>query len=244
MASAKHSTVDLKKNPVTKIFSKTSFVVRMKKQNLQNERLDDIGLRLLDVARLRNDEVDRIAAAPHLFDAVKARIKAERSSREAPSPWPSFWPGWRTTLVTGSATAVLLIAASIFVFMPGGSPDNFNAPHTFIKPSDIDAPPVVDLPNIKDTVLARHNAHKNISVGNAVSRTRRSRPQREEMSEFYALTYDDDPDDDIRIIRVELPRSSLLAMGINAHAESESEKVKADLVVGSDGVTRAVRFAK
>ena len=61
---------------------------------------------------------------------------------------------------------------------------------------------------------------------------------------FYALTYDDDPDNDVRIIRVELPRSSLLAMGLGSHAENESEKVKADLLIGADGVTRAVRFAK
>ena len=246
MAGTEGSAIDREKIFVTKIFRDTSFRVRMKKQDLQNERLDEIGIRLLDTARLRSDEIEDVASAPHLFNSVRARIKAEQMSRETPSSWTSVWPGWGIKLVYGSAAAAVLVSALIFLFIPRNDRENVDAPRAFAGESPVANPPSVAVapPAVNENIVATHVPHRKISAGNAVSHTRRSRPQREEMTEFYALTYDDDPDDDIRIIRVELPRSSLLAMGINAHAETESEKVKADLVVGADGVARAVRFAK
>jgi len=41
-----------------------------------------------------------------------------------------------------------------------------------------------------------------------------------------------------------MSRASLFAMGINIPLENGAEVVKADLLVGPDGVTRAVRLAK
>ena len=45
-------------------------------------------------------------------------------------------------------------------------------------------------------------------------------------------------------MRVEMSRASLFAMGINIPLENGAEVVKADLLVGPDGVARAVRLAK
>ena len=44
------------------------------------------------------------------------------------------------------------------------------------------------------------------------------------------------------IMRVELPRASLLAMGLPMNAERGQEIVKADVVVGDDGLARAIRL--
>jgi hypothetical protein len=46
------------------------------------------------------------------------------------------------------------------------------------------------------------------------------------------------------LVRVELPRSSLVAMGVDPPAENDAQKVKTDLLIGSDGVMKAVRFVK
>src|SRR5258708_17038414 len=113
MAGKNGTSIDLEKIPVTKIFGDTSFGVRMKKQDQQNERLDQIGLRLLDAARLRSDEINDIASAPHLFDSVKARINAERSCRESGGLsvcWKSF-SGWRWQRI-GAAFGVLALLLS------------------------------------------------------------------------------------------------------------------------------------
>ena len=68
----------------------------------------------------------------------------------------------------------------------------------------------------------------------------------EEVSEFYPITYTDNQDsnDGGQLVRVELPRSSIAAMGIDPPVENESPKVKTDLLIGSDGVMKAVRFVK
>lgn len=44
------------------------------------------------------------------------------------------------------------------------------------------------------------------------------------------------------IVRVEMPRASLIAMGLPLHAERADETVKADIVVGDDGLARAIRL--
>lgn len=66
-------------------------------------------------------------------------------------------------------------------------------------------------------------------------------------NEFYALSYAGDPNETERggrIVRVDIPRATLFAMGFDLPLENESETVRADLLVGSDGVTRAVRVVK
>ena len=50
--------------------------------------------------------------------------------------------------------------------------------------------------------------------------------------------------DDGQIVRVELPRSALQSFGLPVNAERASERVKADVLLGYDGVARAIRFVK
>ena len=50
--------------------------------------------------------------------------------------------------------------------------------------------------------------------------------------------------DSRRIVRVELTRDSFAALGVNLPIDDENEKVKTDLLVGSDGVPQAFRLVK
>jgi hypothetical protein len=94
-----------------------------------------------------------------------------------------------------------------------------------------------------------------ISAKPEVTEVRNSRPKQsaaqqiryEAEGDFYALSYAGDPNETERggrIVRVDVPRSTLFAMGIDVPLENESETVKADLLIGSDGVTRAIRVVK
>jgi len=49
-------------------------------------------------------------------------------------------------------------------------------------------------------------------------------------------------DEDVDLVRVELPRSAITALGIPASDEGEAESVEAEVLVGPDGMARAVRF--
>jgi hypothetical protein len=49
-------------------------------------------------------------------------------------------------------------------------------------------------------------------------------------------------DDDVDLVRVELPRSAVTALGMPASDDGDSESVEAEVLVGPDGMARAVRF--
>ena len=49
-------------------------------------------------------------------------------------------------------------------------------------------------------------------------------------------------DTDLNVVRVEVPRSAMIALGYSVAADRASERVRADVLMGSDGLARAVRF--
>jgi hypothetical protein len=67
---------------------------------------------------------------------------------------------------------------------------------------------------------------------------------REVATEFLPLTYGHLPLTDAYVVRIEVPRSALVAFGL-ASADmpaASDEMVDADVIVGVDGLARAVRF--
>jgi hypothetical protein len=51
-----------------------------------------------------------------------------------------------------------------------------------------------------------------------------------------------EPNEDVHLVRVEATRSAMMALGIVVGAENASDTVVADVVLGSDGMARAVRL--
>lgn len=81
-----------------------------------------------------------------------------------------------------------------------------------------------------------------------VSRFRKARTEpAEATTDFFPLT--DDEDDltlleSAQVVRVELPASALVAAGLPAGLETEDQTVTADVVLGQDGLARAIRFVR
>jgi hypothetical protein len=50
------------------------------------------------------------------------------------------------------------------------------------------------------------------------------------------------PNEDVNLVRVEVPRSAMIGLGFEVSAERASEPVQAEVVLGTDGLARAVRF--
>jgi hypothetical protein len=46
------------------------------------------------------------------------------------------------------------------------------------------------------------------------------------------------------LVRVELPRSALASFGLSVNAEATGGSVKADVLMGQDGIARAIRFVR
>lgn len=49
-------------------------------------------------------------------------------------------------------------------------------------------------------------------------------------------------EDDVNLVRVEVPRSAMIALGFDVSADRAEELVEADVMLGSNGIARAVRF--
>jgi hypothetical protein len=71
-------------------------------------------------------------------------------------------------------------------------------------------------------------------------------PSEEIATDFMPLTYDGSFSqiDDGQVVRVELPRSALHSFGLPVNAERGGGRVKADVLLGHDGVARAIRFVR
>ena len=71
-------------------------------------------------------------------------------------------------------------------------------------------------------------------------------PTREVMTAFFPLTYSTVPAPGAHLIRMQVPRSALASYGVSSFDPegAASPTVLADVVVGDDGLARAVRFVR
>lgn len=76
--------------------------------------------------------------------------------------------------------------------------------------------------------------------------SRGARPDREVVTEFIPLGNSDysASDDAGQVVRVELPRSALSSIGLPVSADRAGERIKADVLLGEDGLARAIRFVR
>jgi hypothetical protein len=80
----------------------------------------------------------------------------------------------------------------------------------------------------------------------ANSSSRAAGSNEEITTEFLPITYGGNLSqlDDGQIVRVELPRSALQSFGLPVNTERVGERVKADVLLGHDGVAHAIRFVR
>lgn len=245
---------------------------RMSKLNLQIKELDRIGQTMLDAARLKKFEIDRIAAAPQLFSNVIAKIEAEQRARQTKkliniSGFFHFQP---RLMISATAILIIFIGGVIGWSQFGKVNQTVKTAHNSTleiqkaKQSNEQLPIVLpeisnESPKIIKTSLVpaptKTNRVKTATVKfSKVSppKSRREQPQqklnreiKETEGEFYAVGFTGnavESTEEMHIVRAELTRSSLFALGVNLSLENETEKIKTDLLVGADGVARAIRL--
>jgi hypothetical protein len=68
--------------------------------------------------------------------------------------------------------------------------------------------------------------------------------ERELTTEFFPLTYSSVPASGERVVRMQVPRTALARFGVTSFvvADDRSSTVVAEVIVGDDGLARAVRF--
>jgi len=225
----------------------------MRKQESQNEKVDQLAKRLIGQSMLTESEIDKIVASPMLYSSIRNRVNA------TPAANPTFVL-FRTPVVAALASLLVVAGVAGFVFLRNGEPAQTEArtlpkqtiPEKFNRVTQPDglgdkfnAPePAEDRVPRETSRMQIQNATYRKPV-TANPRPLRPRPERQPDIEFIPLVYTDDPAESVkggRVIRVEMSRASLFAMGINVPLENGADTVKADLLVGQDGVPRGIRM--
>lgn len=219
----------------------------MRKQELHREKIDAIGKRLIGHSMLSDSEIDKIVASPTLYSSIRNRVNA------TPVEKPKF--AWlRVRTVAAFSSILVVVGISAFVVLRQDETIQTIVRTNQVVPTPVnrvpdgfseklDAPEVEEIPRREPPRMEIRNvSYRKPAATNARHRTRvESQPD----LEFIPLVYAGDPAETVRggrVIRVELSRSSLFAMGINVPLENGAEMVKADLLVGADGVPRAIRM--
>jgi len=224
----------------------------MRNGRINKKTLDEIGKRLFESEATKADEIDTIVSNSRLFDAIKVRIAAEQMAASGVQNRPVHYFGRTSVILSGLSVFIIAVMAAVSLYRPE---TNLTAVNEVKIPDAVPgiARSVFPPQEIETGKLSADRAlkadyriesppepRKSTEVARRVRRSEIVEPE----AEFYPVSYTDDPaltGVSGRIIRVDMKRSSLFALGINLPLENGDETIKADLLVGSDGVTRAIR---
>lgn len=228
----------------------------MKKQ-LSDEQIDNLMRTMVSDASLDDAAINNIADSPTLWWSVQREINVEQEAR---SPWP---PALRRWLMIGVPTLAAVALMAIFVFRPTGEATE----HAGVKPNvptaEISTPllavtepalPATDSKPAAAVVtvakMVRHSERRTaLTVASVQKRVLSNalsavvEKKSEIKSDFIALSYARNPESG-QIVRVKVPSSMMVTLGLVSSVEKPTNLVDAEVVVGDDGLTRAIRFIR
>lgn len=224
-----------------------------------NEMLDAIGKQLITSASVRDTEVDALVTKDDLFAGVMKRVaKAEKVEVRTLS--------LRLGAAYASVSLAVAIVATLTIFslirsvnVPAG-PSTSESNVAADRPDKAMPQPAGASQDVRQ-VTNRLPPENSVGSGDrrmimADSRTYAPAPRKtsqrplqqsptSDEGEFYPISYGgDDTLAGGRIVRMDLPRAQAFAMGIRVPLENDLDTVRADVIVGPDGVPRAVRLVK
>lgn len=226
----------------------------MKAKIQDKNTLDRIGKDLIRRDVVPAEAIERIVSNPYLFSRVAAQLESEKKPVTGRSPlfvrYAAAGAGMLVVAIAFVAAAVSLrsvkeVSHVIEVQAPADVPAT-------VRPANL--PPLRAGSNPTSGRTAHFEAEPAAAVERTVVKTVYNKPstKREpsidesDTPEFIPVAYAGDPRETAgaHIVRVDMPRSSLFALGINVPLENDSDTVRADVLVGADGVTRAIRVLK
>lgn len=229
------------------------------KEKFSDDKIDLLLQKIVNDAAFDDASVDEIADSPQLWWSVQRKIKAEASAMA--NTGEGLLRRW--LLLGASISVAALLVAFFFVPRPAENTDEqvAIAPARSLRDES---------KNLADQVKSTENpaiapkATKSIEtaskpttfVKKSVVERNSPRPQQpkskatvagsepnEVKSEFIALSYARNPESG-QIVRVKVPSSMMVSLGLVTSVEKPSSLVNADLLVGDDGITHAIRFIR
>lgn len=228
--------------------------------SLDQERALTLGLRSLA------DEMKGLSAPPQLEAKMLAAFRERKSAKPVVVPLQPrrnrSWY-WAAAIAAG-----LLIAFGMFVvrgsfFKPqdkaivkspaGADPSIASKPKEQPKEQSADGtdPKTFEPQRVpkRNTLAVQRKPKSNRDEStNAVASTasNQSAAPVEVTTDFYPIGYSNTPNlqEGGQLLRVELPRAAIARFGLPVNMDRAGQRVKADVLVGSDGLAQAIRFVQ
>lgn len=230
----------------------------MNKQ-FSDEQLDQILSKIVKDSALSKTEIEEIADSPNLWWNVQKNIRENKETRR--KGWIPPWFDWR---VAAFGSMILVVCAG-FILFANSRNEEISAD---IKALDISIPvapkiDVVETPrkeqlieakieskiSPKKFVSTKNNSNLTAStksVNRSINQLPKSKvqPKAEEFkTDFIALNYSPAAESG-NILKVKVPRSMMVTLGVTQNVENGSELVNAEVLMGDDGLARAIRFVQ
>ncbi len=239
-------------------------------RKLSDEQLDRIAKTLLKDFSPKDETLDEIAGSPRLWWNVRNRIETEKSRRE--KSWLTVFRPRK--LVFGALAILICCGLAVLVLnfrndSNAGAAQQHSlqnpveeiaqtpealplvSPKIDSKIPEIAKNPAAEKVPVKTVEPKTRFAAKNRNIENSAKRvgrwSKREVPSKNETEEtktdFIALSYAAATDSG-QIVRVKVPSSMMVSLGVKTNVEKESELVNAEVVIGDDGLARAIRFIR
>jgi hypothetical protein len=234
-------------------------MLRRKKLTIADEHLDRVGREMLLAARVSEDEIAAAASSVEVYDRLRVRInrgwgleapgkdwhaQARIESGNSGAPF-GVRLSRRWTLAVAAAI-LLLIAVTLTLWLPRLSSDRARIALAEPQPTAAASPGGVESrqpPKHESASLAVIPRPRQ-SQGTSRRHLRSNYHAREVATDFLPLTFltDSAAQESGHVVRVRVPRSALIAFGVPMNVDRVGELIIADVVIGDDGLARAIRF--
>jgi hypothetical protein len=196
------------------------------------------------VAEMAGEEPPaRVDAA--LLAAFRAQTAAAATSTVIPiQSRAGRWSSWK---LAAAAAGILLLISAMAVFWRSASSHKPQQEKHAVLPAPGASP---TSPKLAEPPVGRDK----VAVDQPESRPKRGRrrapvngsDEAEVVTRFFPLREGEDLTalESLQLVRVELPGSALSEVGLPVDPETVNEPVKADVVLGQDGLARAIRFVR
>ncbi len=223
-------------------------------KKISDEKFDAFLADIFAQAAPDEQDVNDIADSPAIWWGVQRQIANQKTA----SAWPPVTKFWQVLKFGVPAFAALgLLVAFIALRTPVQPLENAG-----IRPVDsVQTPEAVTMPKLSETSAAtidspivnaastrRAATKRTVTPTTAVRRTviRSKTPtvgKDEIKTGFIALSYARDAESG-QIVRVKVPSAMMVTLGLVSTVEKPSVLVDAEVIVGDDGLTRAIRFIR
>ena len=228
------------------------------KRQLTDEQIDKLMSAIVTDASADDALIDEIVASPTLWWNVRREIGQQAEANVAPWPPVNAIRRWLTFAVPALAAAGVIIG--IFVFRPNtvttetaGLQQDGPSSATVVSPSNVPEPalpvkitePATESATVRNTAPAKPLKARAAKPAEPRTNTMAAAAVEKPVfkSEFIALTYARNPESG-QMVRVKVPSAMMVTLGLVSSVEKPASMVDAEVIVGDDGQTHAIRFIR